>query len=138
MRILWIEDKPEQIQRFVEILRKEHEVVQAGTGEAGLDAIDKAREQQQDFDIVLLDIMLPKGHGNRINPDVRQELMGKEILRTMNEQDVSCPVVGVSAVADQQLRDRIRQEYPFVSEILKKPVGMDELEAEIRRAVENT
>lgn len=137
MRILWIEDKYDHIRRFVELLRGEHEVVVAGTGEQALAAIETALIENDPYNVVILDIMLPKGEGQRIDVDMRPELMGVEILCRMDKPEIGWPVVGVSAIADEQLRRTISEDYPFVVEVLKKPVKMDELRIAISRATDS-
>jgi CheY-like chemotaxis protein len=133
-RVLWIEDKLEQIRGFVDILNSDHSVKVAKTAEAALTEIQEALDEDRPYDVVILDIMLPSGEGDRIDSDMRPELMGEEILRWMRRNEACWPVIGVSAVADQQLRDRICKEFGFVVDVLKKPVKMDELETAISGA----
>ena len=136
LRILWIEDKYLDIKRFVELLRRKGADVQvAGSGEAALKMLQKARVEGEAYHAVLLDIMLPKGEGQRIADSVKDELMGEEVLRQMEGARIRTPVVGVTAVADDELYGRIRKEYDFVVDVLKKPIKMPELEEAISRAV---
>lgn len=135
MRILWIEDKVGQIGRFVELLGEDHRVTVAKTGEAALEEIGEAVDSGEPYDVVILDIMLPKGEGRRIDEDIRPEFMGEEVLRRMREHQLCWPVVGVSAIADERLRARICHNYSFVVDILKKPVTRQELWVALSRAM---
>ncbi len=136
MRILWIEDKEHHIKRFVELLRADgDEVTLAASGEATLEAVEEAKQKSEPYDVVLLDVMMPKGEGKRIDPTVRPELMGEEVLRQMARPEIRWPVVGISAIVDQEFRNRVCDKYDFVKEFLKKPIKMDELRNAISKAV---
>ena len=128
LRILWIEDRPEQVKYHIQRLRVDgHDVQTSPSGEDAIESLREASETGTPFDVVLLDIMLPKGEGVRIGPDTRPELMGEEILRQVAAMGLAVPFVGVSAIADEPLRNRLTRDYHFVDAVLKKPVGMDEL-----------
>ncbi len=130
-KLLWVEDREQQVKHFVFLLRKRgYDVELCETGEDALEAI-LASELTEPYDVVLLDIMLPKGEGSRIDPSTRPELMGEEVLDQMKSQGVSTPVVCVTCVADDRLIKRLRTEYSFVKEVLKKPVTIVELERAI-------
>jgi len=102
--VLIADDDPDFSDALADSLAKSgRRVVKADTGISALD-----RLQSDDIDVLLLDMRLPK-------------LDGYEVLRAIQQQDVTIPVVIVTAfpVAD----DEIRKFDPIVSEILHKPIG---------------
>jgi CheY-like chemotaxis protein len=136
MRILWIEDRPEQIKYHVSLLRNSgHDITECNSGGEALKTILASGDSAGGFELIILDIMLPimlpKGEGALIDASTLPELMGLEIVRQMRAAGVSTPVIGVSAVADDQLRQDITVNFPFVVGILKKPVSIDVLKAVI-------
>lgn len=139
MRLLWIEDKLEHIRRFVGALENRgHDVVVNASGEEALETLYQAHVQHRPFDVILLDIMLPKGDGSRIAEATRPELMGIEILRHLETEGCRTPVVIITAIADAGVMDSIPAKYPFVAAILKKPVRMDDLREAIEMATRTT
>lgn len=68
-----------------------------------------------------------------IDSDARVELMGEEILLLMVKHSLRTPVIIITAIADSRLRDRFAKTYSFVSEVLQKPVSIDELRDSIRK-----
>jgi len=135
MRLLWIEDKEEHIGRFRDLLgSRGYEVVVCGLAEDALARIEHAVAEGPPFQLVLLDIMLPKGEGTRITEGTRPERMGIEILEQMKRRNYAIPVVVVlTAIADSATLASLYQ-YRFVKGVLKKPVRLDELVEELQKA----
>jgi hypothetical protein len=50
-----------------------------------------------------------------------------DVLRYMQQHKLKTPVIGISAIADQPLRASITTRYKQIRQILKKPVGLDDL-----------
>jgi len=129
MRILWIEDREDHVKYHLNSLRDAgFQVRLVGSGEEGMGAITEAWSSGDTAGLVVfLDVMLPKGAGDLIDPMTRPELMGEEILHQMKSKGISIPVVVVTAIADGELRRRLAEDYPFVSQVIKKPVRSPEL-----------
>lgn len=112
-RILIVEDE-EQIARFVELeLNYEgYEVVKAFDGREGLEAFESG-----DFDLVLLDIMLPK-------------LSGLEVLRRIRHTTQDIPVIMLTA--RDSLEDKVSGLDLGSNDYVTKPFDIEELLARIR------
>jgi CheY-like chemotaxis protein len=136
MRILWVEDKLEHIQRYLMLLRKkQHEVTACASGEEAIGLLETSADIRSSFDLVLLDISLPRGPGTWIDPTTRPERMGIEFLRWLSRRQATIPVLLVTALSDNETLDTIRREFPFVREILQKPVRLNELLAKVESTV---
>lgn len=111
-RILIIEDD-EGISSFMklELVHEGYEVAIAADGRAGLEAFEKGN-----FDLVLLDIMLP-------------ELNGIEVLRRIRKTSV-VPVIMVTARGDTM--DRVTGLDAGADDYIPKPFAIEELFARIR------
>ncbi|MBQ5311142.1 MAG: response regulator transcription factor, partial [Oscillospiraceae bacterium] len=125
-KILIVEDEP-QIARFVELeLRhEEYESVSCGDGRQALDMIIK---EPDEFDLIVLDIMLPG-------------LNGLEVLRRMRKDGINTPVIMLTA--RDSVMDKVSGLDMGANDYLTKPFAIEELLARIRallRApkVENT
>ena len=79
MRILLVEDDPMNIELFVAALEGEHEVVVERDGLAG-----EARALAERFDLILLDVQLPKRSGI-------------DVCRNLRARGLEIPIVAVSA-----------------------------------------
>ena len=114
-RVLVAEDET-SIREFIVInlQRSGYEVSQADNGRAALEAYEAA---DGDFDVVLLDIMMPKKDG-------------LEVLKALRENGVSTPVLILTAKA--QVEDRIVGLDTGADDYLTKPFSMGELLARIR------
>lgn len=136
LRVLWIEDKQDNIKRYVQLLsEKGVDVITACNGEEAIEKIEKAQQEKQLYDVILLDIMMPRGEGQKIDPSVSQETMGEEVLRQMGLFNLDIPVVVVTAVADHELTNRISREHSNVTDVLKKPIKMKELREAINHVL---
>jgi two-component system, OmpR family, copper resistance phosphate regulon response regulator CusR len=112
-RILVVEDEPKVAQALKEGLTAEsYEVTVALTGEEGF-----FHANAQNFDLVLLDIMLP-GHN------------GLEILATLRKKGHETPVLLLTA--KDTIEDRIRGLDTGADDYLVKPFAFPELVARIR------
>jgi len=113
--ILIVDDDPDILALERKILVREgHEVTTAVDGEAALTAI-KGRE----FDVVLLDIMMPGIDGFEVSRSLKEELKGKNI-----------PVIFVTAQDDaDSMREGFRSggtiflSKPFTANQLMRVVG---------------
>lgn len=113
MRILIIEDETELRESMAEGLRIDgYEIDTASDGETGLDLLfDNV------YDLVLLDLNLPK-------------LDGMDILREFRKENLETPVIILSARIG--LDDKINGRDEGANDYLTKPFHFKELEARIR------
>lgn len=117
-RILIVEDE-EKIARFV-TLELEHEGYQVEHAADGRTAVDLALER--DYDLILLDVLLP-------------QLNGMEILRRVRKhKDV--PVIMVTA--RDAVMDKVAGLDAGADDYLTKPFAIEELFARIRVALKRT
>ncbi|MCI0487548.1 MAG: response regulator transcription factor [Blastocatellia bacterium] len=119
MRILLVEDEPGLVMTMSDRLRGEgYEVETAQDGEAGL-----ARATSESFDLIILDVMLPRKNGFDVCRDLRQQGVSTPIIMLTARGQVVDKVVGLKLGAD---------------DYLTKPFEMIELlariEARLRRA----
>ena len=113
LRVLLVEDN----QVFADAVRRG--LVQAGHFPKAVTHAAKALEVYQDADVVLLDLLLPDGHGLDVLRDLR------------SESDV--PVLVLTAVGGD--RTLVRALQLGADDYLVKPFGMDELLARINAVV---
>jgi two-component system alkaline phosphatase synthesis response regulator PhoP len=123
MRILLIEDEPGLIVTLTDRLKSEgFEVVSAADGKAGFEAACEAS-----FDLIILDVMLPKKNGYDVARDLRQRGITTPILMLTAKGETIDKVLGLKLGADDYLTK------PFeVIELLAR------VEALLRRSPLNT
>lgn len=113
MRLLYAEDEPGMSEAVVDILTYHHYTVDAVFN--GEDALAFARMQQ--YDGIILDIMMPK-------------MDGMEVLRQLRAENCKTPVLLLTAKAE--VEDRIEGLDAGADDYLPKPFVMGELLARIR------
>jgi two-component system copper resistance phosphate regulon response regulator CusR len=113
MRLLIVEDEP-KVARFVQRgLREEHYAVDvAANGEEGLDLA-----LVHDYDLVILDVMLPKKDGF-------------EVLEALRAAKRPCKVLMLTA--RDAVKDRVRGLNGGADDYLVKPFAFEELLARVR------
>ncbi|QSX08276.1 response regulator transcription factor [Alkalibacter rhizosphaerae] len=116
IRILIVEDEL-QIGRFLQ-LELEHEGYLVDTASDGREGLEKA--QANDYDVMILDIMLPKLSGLEVCRRIRQDKKTLPIIMLTAKDDVSDKVMGLDMGAD---------------DYMTKPFAIEELLARIRVAV---
>jgi two-component system alkaline phosphatase synthesis response regulator PhoP len=98
-RILLIEDEPGLVITVSDLLAAEgHEVESAADGDAGL-----AKASAGNFDLVILDVMLPKKTGFDVCRELRQKGVDTAILMLTAKTQVVDRVVGLKLGADDYL-----------------------------------
>ncbi|MEM7350722.1 MAG: response regulator transcription factor [Acidobacteriota bacterium] len=98
-RILLVEDEPSLVLTLTDRLLSEGYAVEtAGDGETGL-----ARAVEGSFDLLILDIMLPRKNGLDVCRDVRQKGLQMPILMLTAKGQVVDKVVGLKLGADDYL-----------------------------------
>lgn len=113
MRILVVEDELHLAEALTQILRKNNYTVDAvNDGEAGLD-----NALSDIYDLIILDIMLPKMDGISILKHIRKEGIKSPVILLTAKGEISDKVVGLDSGAD---------------DYLAKPFATEELLARIR------
>ncbi|MTI54311.1 response regulator transcription factor [Geosporobacter ferrireducens] len=113
MRILVVEDELPLAEALVQILKKNNFTVDVvHEGEAGLD-----NALSNIYDLILLDIMLPKMDGLSILKNMRQEGISTPVILLTAKGEISDKVTGLDSGAD---------------DYLAKPFATEELLARIR------
>ncbi len=116
MRILLVEDEDRIASFVVKGLSAEGHTVERATGKD--EALDMALSR--DYDLVLLDLLLPDGNGREILPGIRAA-------------KPSLPVIVVSALGE--IDDKVDLLDLGADDYLTKPFAMRELSARIRACV---
>lgn len=113
MRILLVEDELHLAEALTQILRKNNYTVDAvNDGEAGLD-----NALSGIYDLIILDIMLPKMDGISILKNIRKESIDAPVILLTAKGEISDKVTGLDSGAD---------------DYLAKPFATEELLARIR------
>ncbi|WP_055666715.1 response regulator transcription factor [Desnuesiella massiliensis] len=113
MRILLVEDEVYLSEALTQILRKNNYTVDAvGEGDAGLD-----NALSNIYDLIILDIMLPKMDGISILKNIRKEGISTPVILLTAKGEISDKVIGLDSGAD---------------DYLPKPFSTEELLARIR------
>lgn len=95
-RILLIEDEAGLIITLTDRLKSEgYQVETADDGEAGL-----ARATSESFNLILLDVMLPKKNGFDVCHDLRQKYIQTPIIMLTAREELTDKVVGLKLGAD--------------------------------------
>ncbi len=146
-RILIIEDEAGLRLTLSDRLQAEgYTVAEAGDGEEGL-----ARAMRETFDLLILDIMLPKKNGFDVCRDLRQKGIETPVLMLTARSQISDRVVGLKLGADDYLvkpfemaellariEARLRRQAPAEAPVLDVyrfgDVEVDFRRAEVRRA----
>ena len=113
MKVLYVEDEKYMARAVAQILKKNNYSVDlAHDGESGLDLASSGV-----YDIVILDIMLPKRDGI-------------SVLREMRKQNVATPVILLTAKGETE--DKVKGLDSGADDYLAKPFQAEELMARLR------
>ena len=115
MKILIVEDEPKTGDYLRQGLREAGFGVELASD--GLAGLQLAQEQEQDFDLLILDVMLPG-------------LNGWQLLQRLREQGHQVPVLFLSA--RDQVEDRVKGLELGADDYLVKPFSFAELLARVR------
>lgn len=119
MKILLVDDEPKLLEQLSQSLTTDkYDVDTAADGEAALDKLFA-----NPYDLVLLDIMLPKTDG-------------LSVLREMRQAEIKTPVLLLTAKGD--IEDRIKGLDLGADDYLAKPFSIAELMARIRALLRRT
>jgi two-component system, OmpR family, alkaline phosphatase synthesis response regulator PhoP len=98
-RILLVEDEPGLVITISDLLASEgHQVDSAGDGEAGL-----AKALAGSYDLIVLDVMLPKKTGLEVCRELRQKGIDTAVLMLTAKTQVADRVIGLKLGADDYL-----------------------------------
>lgn len=99
MKILLVEDEKRMAQALCQILRLEkYEVDHCADGLSGLEAIET-----DIYDIIILDVMLPKLNGFDIAQKTRQKGIRTPILMLTAKSELDDKVIGLDSGVDDYL-----------------------------------
>ncbi|WP_136798955.1 MULTISPECIES: response regulator transcription factor [Desulfosediminicola] len=113
MNILIIDDEPDLLERLASVLNKEHyKVTTASDGAKGLDKV-----WDDNYDLILLDIMLP-------------HIDGLQILREVRAAGIATPILMLTAKGD--IDDKVHGLNLGADDYLAKPFSLAELLARVR------
>lgn len=133
-KILFIEDERITVRGLIKKLEKNYAVDVVEDGNSALNYLN-----QNQYDLIFLDIMLPHGEGRGIPPDVRPKQTGIEILRKIRERETKnspqIPVVVLTAVSDMFDIKKIKRYRP--TKLLPKPKELSVIYETIAEAIES-
>jgi DNA-binding response OmpR family regulator len=118
-KILIIEDDPATIAGLEDTLKSEHlEVTTSMSGQMGF---EKARSGE--YDLIILDLMLPDKNGIDICKDLRKEGIGTSILMLTGNKEELDKVLGLEIGADDYVTKpfSLREVIARVKAILRRP-----------------
>ncbi len=113
MRILIVDDERSLLEQLQQILSRERYIVE--TAADGESALDKLFESS--FDLIILDIMMPK-------------IDGLTVLENVRRAGINTPVLMLTARGD--IEDRIKGLDLGADDYMPKPFSLDEVLARIR------
>ena len=113
MRILIVDDEYELLKQLQQILESQRYIVD--TAMDGEEALDKVFDTP--FDLIVLDIMMPK-------------IDGLTVLEHVRKADMDTPVLMLTAKGD--VKDRVKGLDLGADDYLAKPFSLDELMARMR------
>jgi len=120
-RILLVEDEPGLQLTLSDRLRSEgYEVEAAGDGDTGFE-----RASEGDFDLIILDVMLPGKNGLDVCRDLRQGGLAAPILMLTARAQVTDKVVGLKLGADDYLTKPFEniELLARVEALLRRPIA---------------
>lgn len=134
-KILFIEDEDFLIRAFVDTLVDNgHNVTLARNGEK---AIRYLNDRDSNFDLIILDIMLPQGEvedSPLISENIGDYQRGVEILRQLREKmKDETPVIVLSAVGADEVKNRVLKL--GVKRYFTKPVSLSRFMDEVNNVL---
>jgi two-component system alkaline phosphatase synthesis response regulator PhoP len=118
-KILIIEDDPATIAGLEETLKAEHfEVTTVMSGQMGYE-----KAKTDDYDLILLDLMLPEKNGIDVCKDLRKDGISTPILMLTGKKEEIDKVLGLEIGADDYVTKpfSIRELVARVKAILRRP-----------------
>lgn len=132
-KILLIEDEVVTVNKLIEKLKRGYDVEVVESGNSALESLN-----QNQYDLVVLDIMLPHGGGKGLPPSIPPKQSGIEILKKIRAGATrnlpKIPVVVLTAVSDIPDLREIRRYRPV--NLFQKPKEFSVLYEAIVEAIE--
>ncbi len=119
MRILVVEDDPTSRLVLENFLTKVGEVSTAADGEEGLKAVEEAFLEGRRFDLICLDIMMPKFDGQMVLKGIRE----LEVRNGIDE-GIQSKVIMTTALDD---KENFVEALPRCDAYLTKPIDLSKL-----------
>ncbi|MBU2496267.1 MAG: response regulator [Candidatus Omnitrophica bacterium] len=126
MRILLVEDNPDDIELTLRVFRKYHiinQIIVARDGEEALEHLFNSRKgipEEERPDLILLDLKLPK-------------VDGLEVLRQIKSHPRTQPIPVVILTSSKEEDDLIKSYQLGVNSYIRKPVNFDNFIEVIRQ-----
>jgi PAS domain S-box-containing protein len=108
--VLVVEDEPPMVRLLKSILTREGYRVLAAMD--GAEAIDLYRRHQDDIDVVLMDLGLPK-------------VTGSEVIRVIKEQNPSAKIIVTTGYLEPELKSALFEAE--IKDYIEKPYSVDEI-----------
>lgn len=112
MKILYVEDQDELRELMIKRLKKEYTIDACENGEKAIEYLDIYQ-----YDIIILDIMMPK-------------ISGLDVLKWLRDKKIETPVLLLTA--KDSIEDRVEGLDAGADDYLVKPFSYDELLARLR------
>ena len=120
-RLLIVDDNNDLVEMMREYFNKSSETIVAFEAKDGNEALDIIEKRQEDFDLILLDLIMPKKDG-------------LEVLKEMHDKRIDKKVIVLTSYNTQ---DAIRKSSEFgASYFMLKPFELTELEQRIKSIME--
>jgi len=135
-KILFVEDEEFNVRSFIWELEDaaDHEVTIVGGGE---ETIRSLKSGNHDFDLIILDIMLPRGNHKGspvVGDNIKTDKMGLEILRQLREKmNDETPVIVLTAVMDDDLKTEVTGY--GVEKYFVKPTALEDFMEAVEKAL---
>ena len=126
MRILLVEDNPDDVELTLRVFRKYHiinKIIVARDGEEALEILFNSRKgvpEEERPDLILLDLKLPK-------------IDGLEVLRQIKGHSRTQPIPVVILTTSKEERDLIKSYQLGANSYIRKPVNFDNFIEVIRQ-----
>lgn len=133
--ILFIEDENFTMDTFFKGLKNEGYIVT--TAKDGEEALRQLKGANNNFDLIILDIMLPRGYASgspSISDDIKTGDMGIEVLRQLRKEiKKHIPVIVLSAVSDDEIKSKVLDL--GVNRYFTKPISLPIFMEEVKKAL---
>jgi len=133
--ILFIEDEDFTMNPFFEGLKDEEYIVT--TAKDGEEALRNLKGGKYNFDLIILDIMLPRGYASgvpSISEDIKTGDMGIEVLRQLRKEIKKfTPVIVLSAVSDDEIKSKVLDL--GINRYFTKPISLMVFMDEVKKAL---
>lgn len=133
-KILFVEDEAFLLQSFIYALEDRHHKIEIAKD--GEEALEKLKNGSNRYDLIILDIMLPRGNGHAkkfVGEGIKTREMGLEVLRQLRAEDKSVPVIVLTAVSDEDMRMKIIEL--GLDACFDKPVSLNTFLSSVEKAL---